>query len=549
MNARIIKETRSLLPVFGVLLLASVAPPLIWKRDTASGVAMIASVACAAILGASSLGNEFQWRTLGLLLSQPVSRRRLWLEKMLVLGTAMAIGYLVFLACTYVPDGGDMAMRWFLALVPLGILCSAPYLALAVKNTIGAAALTVLLPFGGGLLLAALCDSFIRFFNHVSPRLSQEVASFYDGHIFLFVVVPALIYCAVFGWLGYAKFMQLQAVESQAQDINLPPRMEAALARPLRLLVPGYTGPWASLFRKELQLQRPSFIIAGLMVALAPLQVVLWKLFHSDIAAGTLGMNFIMCVFVIPLVAAGMSVAEERNLGVAGWQFIQPVSARRQWSAKMLVVLFICVTLGILLPLAGAAIGEIVFGFDGPGRHLPHANTGVDAAFLILAPPLIYLLVLSLGVFASSVSRTTLQAVIHTLALITLAIGVVTIIFWAGEDFIDHNNYQLNYPLEPLGRNATTEQVEQFHRLMNRMAHAFQVIELCLIATAGALLVLLLGVTQFLAHANFRQGEQAAHNRWIKSGVFLIIIGGLAWVMVLVIAYLPDVLMPILMKQ
>ncbi len=104
MNARIIKETRSVLPVLGVTMLASAAPRLIWSRETAGGAGLAFFTLCCLLIGAACFGNEFQWRTMPLLLAQPVPRRRIWNEKMLVLAGALGLGLVFFLLC--VPAGG-----------------------------------------------------------------------------------------------------------------------------------------------------------------------------------------------------------------------------------------------------------------------------------------------------------------------------------------------------------------------------------------------------------------------------------------------------------
>ena len=84
MNARLIKETRDLLPIFAGTLLLIVVPYLIW-RDRAGNLGCIVFGLACAVLGGSSFGNEFQHRTLSLLLSQPIARSVLWREKMLIL--------------------------------------------------------------------------------------------------------------------------------------------------------------------------------------------------------------------------------------------------------------------------------------------------------------------------------------------------------------------------------------------------------------------------------------------------------------------------------
>ena len=86
MNARLIKETRALLPMFECTLPLIVVPSLIWPLQGFGYLAL--GVACVVMAG-SSFGTEFQHRTISLLLSQPIPRSIIWREKMLVLGAGM----------------------------------------------------------------------------------------------------------------------------------------------------------------------------------------------------------------------------------------------------------------------------------------------------------------------------------------------------------------------------------------------------------------------------------------------------------------------------
>src|SRR2546423_12260044 len=94
MNPRIIKESRALLPAFGVTLLATIVPCLICPR---SEFAFFPFAVGCALMAASVFGNEFHGRTMPMLLSQPVSRGRVWFQKMLVLGVALALSLAIFL--------------------------------------------------------------------------------------------------------------------------------------------------------------------------------------------------------------------------------------------------------------------------------------------------------------------------------------------------------------------------------------------------------------------------------------------------------------------
>jgi len=100
MERRIRREFRALLaPWLLALLLATTA--LWWRPGTDENAAVVLWLACFALgmvlLAVAAFGKEFSHDTLRALLSQPISRSRLWLEKAGALALAM-VG--VFLALT-----------------------------------------------------------------------------------------------------------------------------------------------------------------------------------------------------------------------------------------------------------------------------------------------------------------------------------------------------------------------------------------------------------------------------------------------------------------
>jgi hypothetical protein len=495
MNPRIIKETRALLPVFGVTLLAAIAPPLIWRRETAQVVGNIIFTICCVILGASCFGNEYQWRTMPLLLSQPVPRRKIWNEKLLVLGIGLALGLLMFLICGTKDEGS----RWFAVFVCVSIPCTAPYLALKVKNTIAAAACTFFIP----MALIGIISAFMAIFDRYFPSAEKSLENWLTAHSYwtqdhpYWLVIPMVIYCAVFYRLGFVNFMKLQAIDAQLREIALPARMEGFLGRQLKGLLPGYSGPWASLFRKELQLQKTSFLLAGFACIASLLCGLAWDLYPSDIFEGLAGAAIAILVFAIPLIASGICVAEERNWGVGEWQRALPMPARKQWAAKLLTVLFTNVLLGVVLPfvmwLASGWVFQLPFG----PKPFYVGNVPEDALTVMLFCFLVYWLVFSLGIFSSSVSTSTVRAIIMTVGLIMAAAGVaakVSGIALAGS----------HLPYGGIGAGIR-------HSRMMIMYPAF---------------LLLLGLVHYVAYGNFRSGEPGARRVLVQ----LVLVVGLVGV-------------------
>jgi ABC-type transport system involved in multi-copper enzyme maturation permease subunit len=495
MNTRIIKETRSLLPVFCVTALACAAPRLIWSREIAGGIGLGIFTICCLILGASCFGNEYQWRTMPLLLAQPVPRQRIWNEKMLVLGTALGLGLILFLLCVPVADADTYL---FLFVFPFCVLCTAPHMALNIKNTLMAAVCTFGLPFGLCGTLALLAWVFSRFFPATGLLLEDSI----ENHSVPWVCTAAAIYCAVYYRLGYQSFMKLEAVDSQTRELALPPRIEAMLARPLARLLPRYSGPWASLIRKELQLQKPSFLLAGALCVASPLAALAWHLHHSEAFVGLAAAAIAVLVFVIPFITSGICVAEERNWGVSGWQLALPVSARKQWAAKMLTVVFTSVLLGIVVPLLlwvsdgwvfRLPIGPGPLHFGGPWTP-PSLEQIVWAFLVVLDFSLGYLFVLGLGAFTSSTCANSAKAIIMNIGLMIASGCLVGGIISGIVPHLEIHYYQIERAPAPLG--FAEENIQEMWTVF------------------GVVLALLLSLVQYFAYANYRNGEPSSRRVW-----------------------------------
>src|SRR5664279_4435094 len=135
MNARLIKETRDLLPMFAGTLPLIVVPQLIWPP---SGFGYLALEVACVVMAGNAFGTEFQHRTLSLLLSQPIPRSVIWRDKMLVLGAGMAASLAVLLGCLAVTRPVIEGTDWLvMALIPLCAFCGAPFWTLSMRQSIG----------------------------------------------------------------------------------------------------------------------------------------------------------------------------------------------------------------------------------------------------------------------------------------------------------------------------------------------------------------------------------------------------------------------------
>jgi uncharacterized BrkB/YihY/UPF0761 family membrane protein len=206
---------------------------------------------------------------------------------------------------------------------------------------------------------------------------------------------------------------------------------------------------------------------------------------------------------ILPLVATGLSVAEERNLGMASWHRTLPPSLRKQWLVKMTVVLGTGVLLGVILPcllgVAGWAIGLFPNAQPAPDQPMqwPTFSELLATFFQLLPSCLAYLLVLMMGIFASSVSRTTFRAILLTLALLAGIAALIPLSAWAVS--LDTNNLQ---------------------RIEQHGAPQLLPTLMSLGAVSVGLAIGLAGLG-LLAYANYRTAEPSPRRAWLHSGIIL----------------------------
>ena len=512
------KKPGALLPAFGATVGISLAASLLWRGESAFPAGIILFALCCVLMGASCFGNEFQHRTLPLLLAQPLSRLRIWREKMIVLSSAVLLALAAYGLCLWLftdprsfdQDASSRAL--LLVFLALGVICTAPLQTLMTRNTLIGAVNVFCFPIAICLGLAFLnwlfnFESFLVRYPHL--------LSLYQGNPFVRVAVQSvipLLYFVLSYFSGRARFLAYQAADLPAPEIALPARLERLLVWPFRRLIPGYTGPVASLIRKELHLQRPGYLIAGLVCLVSPLEALILKLHPSEVPAALLAVNFFFCIAIIPLVATGLSVAEERALGAAAWQQVLPPSIPKQWTVKLAVTLATCFLLGVLLPGLGYVVGQFLFStkpFEFPGL------AAWDLLFWILG----WLLFLSLGVFASSVSTASFKAMLLHFGLIFAVAPAVVGNCWL---FVKLTDSVIEHP-PMLGR-----RLDLLHEAASQGS-------LMLLGYPALALALALAFINGLSYRNYKNTAPTTGRAWIQCGLLLLGVIGLTtgfWVFV-----------------
>jgi hypothetical protein len=396
MNVRLIKETRALLPMFACTLPLIVVPQLIWPREGFGYLAL--GVACAVMAG-SCFGTEFQHRTISLLLSQPIPRSVIWREKMIILGAGILTSLAALLGCLAVSGSAIDHVEWVpLVLIPLCAFCGVPFWTLVMRQGIAGVVAAVGFP---SMIMAACA-----LVNELSGAKNEAA-------LVTAIVSLNLIYCALVGWLGYAKFKQLEAVDIPSRELGLPGSLEAVLVAPLTRVASRFKGPYAALLKKEFRLQQISFLLAGVFVLIALAGFCLARS-RPDVAAGVVGGDIFLYALILPLVAGAISVAEERGWGMAEWHLTLPPSTLTQWSAKMLVTLSTSLVLGLLLPAAMFFVADPLFSRSG-------ARTSFEPDFAILCWVVGQLIMTSVAIYTASFAKNTMQAILA--AFVILAVG------------------------------------------------------------------------------------------------------------------------------
>ena len=300
-----------------------------------------------------AFGAEFQQRTLGLLVSQPVSRSRIWKEKMLVLLFAVTAAGLIlwlsekfaYLIAIHWPTSfaglrsisGDLVS----GICVVAMVCSAGFWTLFARSTIGGIVFSVASVFFVALgVLFALNKLY-------GPEVPIE------GPIVTGSIVGAgILYSTIFLWLGWRKFARLEIRDVSFGDSGFESGPLAGTRRWAAWLRCRPAGMTLNLIRKELRLQKPLFLVAAILSLCWLVTLLLLLLDPARMKTFETILNLLTAIYVVvlPLLAGCISLGEEKALGLTAWHLTLPVSTRRQWLLKLAVSMSVAILLGFALP-------------------------------------------------------------------------------------------------------------------------------------------------------------------------------------------------------
>ncbi len=370
--ALVMKEGRALAPIWLASAISIVA-------SAAMGMpfgGLFAFVLGAVALGVFSVGHEYAHRTLTMFLAQPISRSRLLISKLIVLAPLLAL-LTVVAAVTLLPAATmDWAFRsdaagWrpaIFLLTPLLGLCVAPWLTMVCRSTVAGLVFTLAVPaalwIAGQIARATSNPLPGRSGFDIDPLAYAPGLTLMTAGI-LVVSVIAIVH-------GRSLFVGLEALEtprdlvpsrSQAHVVTVPAGSRHRASPGLR------RSALAQLAYKEIRLQAPAFALAGLYA----LGWVALSVGGTEryIAGQSFAELTGMYGMFIALLVGAVSTAEERSLGTAQWQILQPVAFWKQWGTKMVTISMVALLLGLVVPMALEAAFPLIVDSGSVGPRLP----------------------------------------------------------------------------------------------------------------------------------------------------------------------------------
>jgi len=391
------KEIRALLPLWlgcVVLVWAGGLGDSFWFR-----VGFIAYLVGSAALGALSVGHEYTNGTLPMLLSLPISRRRMFAMKaavltlMLVLLASMAMARL-----PVTPLGRDLKDTALVGTLSfLSSLFLAPSLTMACRNVIAGAVFSLCLP--ASLMVGSELLAFV-----VTGQVDSPAFQSFKMRVLWNSMAVLSAFGAVASWRTFMKLETTDTQRSEFRHSRFIGRATSPAAARERSR-PGH--PVWNLVRKELHLQQLTFAVSGLFICGWIAALLIRRLTGPrDIEDGLLILTVVHGV-VVALLSGSLASAEERHLGVLESQVLLPVSMMRQWMLKAGVVIGLCVLLAMVLPAALIWISEgasfvrinmpfaIIVMLAGVGLYVSSVSNSGVKALLIAGPAALSLVVLT----------------------------------------------------------------------------------------------------------------------------------------------------------
>lgn len=374
------KEARALLPTWSAgVLAATIAAVTVRDFHQFSRFAFAAATVA---LGAQAIGHEYAHRTIGLMLTLPIDRRRLFLLK---LGVAAAlvltlVAYAAWLGILLVPP---QLPWWILAAVALGL---APLLTMACRSQLAGTIFSLSLPWMVLIVVVLVAGTALD----ASADVERTALAAWSR-----LMGPMLIVGAALGW---RLFMRLESIDGAA-GLHIGwsiARREARRSHPVWQLV-----------KKECRLQQMAFAVAVLYLVGSAMAVGLDVPGPGGVSV--VGATTVVYGLGLPVLIGALATAEERQLGTIAWQLQLPMSARRQWAVKVAVVFGLAWLLTIAVP-------RVVVPWLWPGQVLL-GQLSIGMLLVLTA----------VGLYVSSLSAATVRAMVASVVAVWFVLWLAAV--------------------------------------------------------------------------------------------------------------------------
>jgi ABC-type transport system involved in multi-copper enzyme maturation permease subunit len=398
------KEIRGLLPLWGASV-AALAAAFMWGKGALLDAGLLAYVAGSIAIGAQSIGQEYTYRTLPMLLALPADRRRTYVHKFVV--SAVMMLALAALARPVFADRGHPE-SWQFTLVVFTILSGlflAPLLTMVCRSSLA------------GMILAGSVPGCLWFVMLAGASLwfgidADEAAKLIRDPWML----GMLLLCPAAGFLGWRRFAALEATEAAAPALHLPRWLRRARGARRH-------SPLVALVAKELHLQQLAMVVVALNItgwgSLVLAQPYIRGL--STFPVGAVGLLYCMGLAIM---IGALASAEERHHGALEWQLLQPTPAWQQWMVKVAVSFGLALVFSVGLPVLLIQLT--------PHESFPAIRISGHLTVLVVVLTASSLYISSLcssGVRAMVLSLPIGMAVAYFIQMVSVALGWVTRVF------------------------------------------------------------------------------------------------------------------------
>lgn len=407
MHARLTKEVR---PLVGPALLGSFCflacrwLPLGIRNDILTAPLWTLWLGTVSLLASRAFAVEPESHGFALLLSQPVSRGRIWWEKYRVL-----VPIVLLLSAAFAPTLHFMRPRQRWDQPPwVGLYCSvicslaaAPYWASVARTTLGA----MVLGFGSQI---AICVSALVVVETVSGTEPVVLVALLctAGYVLVFLNL---------GWRRHARTEAIERLTAFRNEPDLPQLMGRSSARHGRM----------NLLLRELHLHRSSLTLAGVFVVLLAglhlLETVSPIEIQQMLTPLIRQLPYSVWGIVTLLFAAATAFSEERALGTHHGSLALPVATHTQFLIKLGTAAAVVLGLGIALPVVTAVI------LDGPALFFSE-RMPQESDLPLWQTGMIIVVGFAISVRMATLCGNPLQSVLATIGVLAPTIAVAAVL-------------------------------------------------------------------------------------------------------------------------